>query len=165
MMKNPPSIWLTINPADTRDPIAQVLSGRDIDLDQFDGLDEPPSSIAVASDPFASAAFFHLIVTTVLQCLLGIHGYDNGKPIQREKGIFGNIDAYIGTVEAQGRGTLHLHMVLWLKGSVPSSQMKELLLSEQFRNQIKEFIWANVKADLSGYVGVQVLTIPKNEKM
>jgi hypothetical protein len=72
MMKNPPSIWLTINPADTQDPIAQVLTGRDIDLDCFDALDEPPSSIAIASDPFVSAAFFHLIVSAVLQCLLGI---------------------------------------------------------------------------------------------
>jgi hypothetical protein len=165
MMKNPQSIWLTINPADTQDPIVQVLSGRDIDLGQFDALDEPPSSIAVASNPFASAAFFHLIVTAVLQCLLGICGYDNGKPIQREKGIFGNIDTYIGTVEAQGRGTLHLHMVLCLKGSVPSSQMKVLLLSEQFWNQVKEFICANVKVDLSGYVGAQVLTILKRKNV
>ena len=39
MMKNPPSIWLTINLADTQDPIAQVLCGQEIDLDHFVKLD------------------------------------------------------------------------------------------------------------------------------
>lgn len=165
MMKNPPSIWLTVNPADTQDPITQLLTGRDIDLDRFDALDDAPCPVAVASDPFASAAFFHLMVTAVLQCLLGIRGSREGKPVQREKGIFGFVDGYIGTVEAQGRGTLHLHMVIWLTGSVTSSQMKELLLTEQFRNRVKEFIHANVKADLPGYVGTQVLTIPKKKNV
>lgn len=161
VMKNPPSVWLTINPADSQDPIAQVLTGRDIDLDHFDTRDQYASSNAVASDPFASAAFFHLIVPAVLQCLFGIRGYESGRHIQREKGILGVIDGYVGTVEAQGRGSLHLHMVLWLKGSVTSSQMKEHLLSEQFRNRVKQFIGANIKADLPGYVGAQVLAIPK----
>lgn len=165
MMKNPPSIWLTINPADMQDPIAQVLTGWDIDLDHFDKFDDHFSPNAVASDPFASAAFFHLIVPAVLQCLLGICGYENGKHIQREKGILGVINGYVGTVEAQGRGTLHLHMVLWLKGSVTSSQMKEFLLSEQFRNRVKAFIGANIKADLSGFPGAKVLAIPKEKKV
>ena len=39
MMRGPPSIWLTINPADTQDPIAQVLCRQDIDLDHFVKLD------------------------------------------------------------------------------------------------------------------------------
>ena len=165
MMKNPPSIWLTINPADTQDPIAQVLTGREIDLDRFDALDEQPSAAAVASDPFASAGFFHLMVTAVLQCLLGIRAFHDGKSVQRERGIFGLVDGYVGTVEAQGRGTLHLHMVLWLTGSVTSSQMKNLLLSEHFRNRVKDFIHANIKADIPGYIGSQVLTIPKQKNV
>ena len=165
MMKNPPSIWLTINPADTQDPITHVLTGREIDLDRFDALDDLPSPAAVASDPFASAAFFHLMVPAVLQCLLGIRQSCDGKAVQREKGIFGSVDGYIGTVEAQGRGTLHLHMVIWLTGSVTSSRMKELLLTEQFRNQVKRFIGANIKADLPGYVGTEVLTIPKEKNV
>jgi hypothetical protein len=35
MMKNPPSIWLTINHLDMQDLIAQVLCGQEIDLDHF----------------------------------------------------------------------------------------------------------------------------------
>ena len=37
--KNPPLFWLTINPADTQDPIMQVLCGKDINLDNFDATD------------------------------------------------------------------------------------------------------------------------------
>lgn len=134
LKKNPPSIWLTINPSDTQDPIAQVLMGKNINLDRFASYDLQPSAAAVASDPFASAQFFHLVINAVLESLLGIKGYAHNKHIQREKGIFGFVDAYIGTVEAQGRGTLHLHMILWLQGSVTSSQMKDLLLQEEFRD-------------------------------
>lgn len=161
MMKGPPSIWLTINPADTQDPIAQVLTGQDIDLDNFDPLHMQPSPVAVAADPFASAAFFHLIVNAVLDTLLGIKGRQHNLRIQREKGILGVLDGHIGTVEAQGRGTLHLHMLLWLKGSVTSSHMKDLLTQEDFRGRVKRFIHSNIKADLPGYVGTNVLAIPK----
>jgi hypothetical protein len=58
--KNPPSIWLTINPADTQDPIAQVLMGCNIDLNQFDAMDLQQSAAVIASDPYALAAFFTL---------------------------------------------------------------------------------------------------------
>ena len=37
--KNPPSLWLTFNPADTQDPIMQVLCGKDINLDHFNATD------------------------------------------------------------------------------------------------------------------------------
>lgn len=30
-------------------------------------------------------------------------------------GLFGICKAYYGTVEAQGRGTLHCHLLLWLE--------------------------------------------------
>src|SRR5260370_32612699 len=31
----PPTLWITINPSDLHDPIAQVFSGEDINLDNF----------------------------------------------------------------------------------------------------------------------------------
>src|ERR1700761_3030575 len=55
--KGPPSIWLTINPADTQDPIAQVLSGHDADLDNFNELDHELCDSSVTTDPYASACF------------------------------------------------------------------------------------------------------------
>ncbi|KAH9001654.1 hypothetical protein EDB92DRAFT_1762266, partial [Lactarius akahatsu] len=125
--KNPPSVWLTINPADTQDPVAHVLCGENIDLDAFDAHDERPSAVAIAADPFASASFFHLTINALLQTLLGIEGYTHNQSIHHEIGILREVSAFIGTIEAQGRGTLHLHMILWLCGSPPLQEMKERL--------------------------------------
>jgi len=35
MMLNPPSIWITINPCDLHDPLAQVFAGEDICMDNL----------------------------------------------------------------------------------------------------------------------------------
>ena len=163
--KNPPSIWLTINPSDTQDPIAQVLCGENIDLDHFSALDHRPSAAAIASDPYGAATFFRLIINAVLESLLGIKGYSNGRSIKREKGILGTVEAHIGTVEAQGRGTLHLHMILWLSGSLPAPQMRERLLQADFRDKIKRFIAMNIHADLPTAPGESILSIPKQPQV
>lgn len=131
--KNPPSIWLTINPADTQDPVAQVLSSQDIDLDHFCTQDYSLVKSTITSDPYVSASFFHLMINAILVHLLGIKGTGKNQIPQSETGILGVIDSYVGTVEAQGRGTLHLHMILWLKGSPTLTEMKELLLADEFQ--------------------------------
>ena len=161
--KNPPSIWLTINPADTQDPIAQVLTGQDIDLDHFMAQDYSLVDSSVTNDPYASASFFHLMINAILQHLLGITASRKGQSCQIETGVLGDINGYIGTVEAQGRGTLHLHMILWLRGSPTLSEMKQLLLDDQFRARMCSFIQANVRADLDGFQGPAVLALPQKK--
>ena len=161
----PPSIWLTINPTDTQDPVAQVLCGCDIDLDKFVATDHQLSDVAIASDPHASASFFHIMVRAVLGGLLGITGFHWNEHIKREKGILGTVHGYVGTVEAQGRGTLHLHMLLWLKGASDSDSMKVLLNSDAFREKARLFISANVHADIEGKDGALILAIPRRSKV
>lgn len=160
--KNPPSLWLTINPADTQDPIAQVLCGKDIDLDSFNADNHQTDAAAVAADPFASASFFHLVINAVLRELLGITSSGPTHSLQCKKGILGHIEGYIGTVEAQGRGTLHLHMVLWLSNSVSAPQMKMYLLNEEFREKLKKYISMNIRADIPGFLGDAILSVPKD---
>ena len=41
LILNPPTLWITINPADTQDPITQVFAGVEIDLDKFCNLEGP----------------------------------------------------------------------------------------------------------------------------
>lgn len=63
----PPSLWLTINPSDIHDPIAQVLTGADIDLDAFVNRGQPDGkehANRIANDPYAAATFFHFIIKT-----------------------------------------------------------------------------------------------------
>jgi hypothetical protein len=122
ILRNPPSLWVTINPTDTHDPIVQVFAGEEIDLDSFDrtaGPDSAQRAKIVADDPYAAAKFFHFIVQAIFEELMGItiHRHKRVGNIERKEGIFGTLEGYIGTVEAQGRGTLHLHTLIWLRGA------------------------------------------------
>lgn len=141
---NPPSIWLTINPADTHDPITHVLCSSDINLDKFIAPDHFLPDVAIASDPYSLEKNFHVMIQAVLECLLGLKSFKQHEQVKREKGILGVVEGHVGTVEAQGRGTLHLHMLLWLHGAPSSNEMKDLLSSDSFRSKASHFISRNI---------------------
>ncbi|EAU80832.2 hypothetical protein CC1G_04942 [Coprinopsis cinerea okayama7 len=165
LLLNLPIIWMTINPADTQCPIAQVLIGEDIDLDAFSrtaGPDSLKRARNIAGDPYAAAKYFNFIVLAVLEILLGIKPSQGGRPPERREGIFGVVESYIGTVEAQGRGTLHLHMLLWLRDAPPPSVLKEIIKSEEFRERVKEFISTTIHADIDGKNNRQVKALPRD---
>jgi hypothetical protein len=105
VMNGPPSLWITINPTDTQDPVAQVFAGEDINLDNFDntvGPDTHTRACIIAGDPYAAAKFFHFTVKIVLEELFGIKGHHHLSSIQCQEGIYGMVKGYIGMVEAQG---------------------------------------------------------------
>ncbi|KAJ7079215.1 hypothetical protein C8R43DRAFT_862269, partial [Mycena crocata] len=56
-------------------------------------------------------------------------GWDPGAD-DSEGGIFGKVKAYYGTVEAQGRGSLHCHMMVWCTGSLNPNEIKAKALAE-----------------------------------
>jgi hypothetical protein len=160
---NPPSLWITINPSD-QDPIAQVITGSNIDLNKFIATTGPSADERarnIASDPFASAKFFHFMITTLLDVIFGIRKTKFG--VVRRPGAFGTIQAYIGTVEAQGRGTLHLHMLIWLKGAPPASIMQAALKNEQFRSRVTDYIKSSIRADIDGRDTTAILQLPKKK--
>ena len=112
----PPSLWLTINPMDYEDPIVQVWAGEQVDMDRFMNIMGPDANQRVRNmvhDPFASASFFNFIIRTMLETLFGIHVLP--QQIESHMGVLGFINGYFGVVEAQGRGSLHVHMLLWLR--------------------------------------------------
>ena len=43
-------------------------------------------------------------------------------------GIYGNTSAYYGTVEQQGCLTLHLHMLLWIKGALTPQEIRDQIM-------------------------------------
>jgi len=62
VMNGPPSIWLTINTTDTHNPVTQVFTGAEIDLEHFDrtaGPDAYTHAVHIADDPYAASKFFH----------------------------------------------------------------------------------------------------------
>ncbi|THG93982.1 hypothetical protein EW026_g7391 [Hermanssonia centrifuga] len=132
----PPSIWSTWNPSDMNCPLAQVLCGEDIDLDKFDatlGPDKNQRAKNVASDPYAAAKFFHFTVQTILETLAQVKA--SKFQVEGAPGIFGEVAAYFGTVEAQGRGTLHLHILIWLKNTPTADELKDLFKEETFQSK------------------------------
>ena len=39
------------------------------------------------------------------------------------RGLYGDTSGYYGTVEQQGQLTLHLHMLVWIKGALSLEEM------------------------------------------
>ncbi len=159
-------MWLTINPNDTHDPVAQVIAGEDIDLDDFVATSGPIvtiCSINIAADPYALAKFFHLIARCTLDALTGIHMKTSpGRHIiSHEKGIFGRVRCYVRTVEAQGRGSLHMHVLLWLCGSMTSSAMETALKTKEFRDRVSNFISQNIVGDINNMTAEEIVHHPK----
>lgn len=72
----------------------------------------------IANNPVACARFFDFMVRMFIKHILGI-GTDHD-------GIFGKANGYYGTVEEQGRLTLHLHLLLWTKDALTPQQIEHV---------------------------------------
>ncbi|CAF4616225.1 unnamed protein product, partial [Didymodactylos carnosus] len=118
-----PSIFMTINPADIHSPIALYFAGVNLNIDHI-LTDSFPSTFhraqIVASHPVSAAKFFNLLITNILETLV-------------KGGVLGPIKAHYGTVETQGRGALHLHILLWLDHNMTPSQLKENIKDPKFK--------------------------------
>ncbi len=167
LVHGPPSLWITINPSDIDDPIAQVFAGANIDLDRFvatDGPSRDERAVAIARDPYAASQFFHFLISCVLEHLFGI----SVTPfmVKAKAGIFGQCAAYIGAVESQGRGSLHFHMLTWLRDTPRPEVLHEMLATEAFRARVRDFIGANLRAYLPGLeTALSVKAIPKEKEI
>ena len=135
-----PSFYVTVNPADVYNPMVRFLAGNDIDIDNLLSHEIPTyweQAKTVARNPCIAAEFFHVFVTAFISAILG---YD---PKQRSvtPGILGVTKAYYGCVEAQGRGSLHCHMVVWVLGGMTSDQIRERAIADEgWRDRLIEFL-------------------------
>ena len=159
----PPYLWITINPCDLHDPIAQIFAGESIDLDNFLatlGPDKDKRAQNIVDDPYAAAKFFHFMIRTILETLFQIKVTSH--QVKSKMGVLGRVAAYFGTVESQGRGTLHLHLLIWLKHAPSADEMIELLKTEEFRGRIVKYIRANLRAYIQGLESAEsIKQIPK----
>lgn len=69
----PPYLWITINPTDLHDPIAQVFAGENINLNNFILTMGPNKDLQaknitknIVTDPYAAVKFFHFLINTIL---------------------------------------------------------------------------------------------------
>jgi Helitron helicase-like domain at N-terminus len=136
-----PSIFLTINPADIHSPVALYFAGIKLDLDNIQTeqlMTTYKRAETIASHPVATAKFFHLLITNILKTMI-------------VGGVLGPIKAYFGTVESQGRGSLHLHMLIWLDHEMKPSDMKDKVHNADFREKLKAYLEDIIKEDLDQF--------------
>ncbi|CAF1598300.1 unnamed protein product [Adineta ricciae] len=135
------SIFMTINPSDIHSRIALYFAGVNLDLDKIVPEVLPSTyerAQIVAAHPVATARYFNVLITSILKCLV-------------EQGVLGPIKAYFGTVENQGRGSLHLHILMWLDHDLTPAQLKESVKNEEFRNGLISYLEDIIKQDLSNF--------------
>jgi hypothetical protein len=81
--------------------------------------------------------------------LFGIHVSKH--QIESHMGILNLVNGYFGVVEVQGRGSLHVHMLIWLKHAPNVDEMLELLNQSVFREKIIQYINHNIRTHLDGF--------------
>lgn len=134
-----PALFITFAPSDVNSRLLYLLGGKD--PDEWANLEPYERGKFVAEHPDAAAKFFDIMVKGFLEKIVR---FGDQRP-----GLFGHCNAYYGTVEAQGRGTLHLHMVLWLRGNPNPQALRERLeADDQFKADMFEWLESNIKCEL-----------------
>ena len=136
-----PSIFLTIKPADIHSPVALYFAGVDLNSDNIQSeqlMDAYKRAEIVASHPVATAKYFHVLITNILTTMIS-------------GGVLGPIKAYFGTIESQGRGSLHLHLLIWLDHDMKPTDLQENIQDVNFREKLKAYLEDIIKEDLDDF--------------
>ena len=131
----PPLVFLTPNLADTKQPLLLVVQGEEFRFgDDEADFSHPYREMVsrLARDPVGQTLVFELMTRLFFVHVLGIRpdvvGWRRGKARTAtgaryfdgaaadfyEDSIVGCVAAAFGAVEAQGRGSLHPHILVWL---------------------------------------------------
>lgn len=104
-------------------------------------------TLLVANNPVVGAKFFNIYIQTFIKSILGYEpGCKNVK-----SGVLGVVKAHYGCVEAQGRGTLHCHMLVWIKGSLDPNKLKQKLMPDrngEFEKQLAAYLQHSIQTSV-----------------
>ena len=114
-----PGFWITINPSDLRNPLVVILAGVEYSGDIFAAANAAIRHAAATSNPVAVAEFFHHVCKAVLEGLLAT--------ASEQMGVLGDVSNHFGVVETNGRGMLHLHALVWLRGNTAFTTLRDRL--------------------------------------
>ena len=90
----------------------------------------------------AQSEFFEIYISAFIKCILNFNKY------YPTCGILGEVKAYYGIIETQGRGSLHLHLLLWLNTKFSFEEYTQLLYSRTFNTKLLEYLEDVIKCDL-----------------
>ena len=128
-----PSWFITLSPADSRHPICLYYADKDIEFrPELRSANE--RNLLVAQNPVAASRFFDFMVRMFIKHVLGI-GTDHS-------GLYGDTAGYYGVVEQQGRLTLHLHVVLWIKNVLSPQEIRDKLMNNdgEFQKNLIQYL-------------------------
>jgi hypothetical protein len=128
-----PLWYITLSPADVKNPIALYYAGCDVTFKPCIRAPEERYRL-IANNPVACARFFNFMVEQFIKHVLGVGS--------NHSGLYGQTSAYYGTVEQQGRLTLHIHLLLWIRGSLTPDEIRDRLIdpTSDFQRQLVEYL-------------------------
>jgi hypothetical protein len=92
----------------------------------------------IAGDPVASADFFHTLIKAILDYMVG--SSQHSRSPNRRFGVLGNINSYYGTIESQGRGSLHLHLLVWIRHAPSHSELEQRMKDPSYLKQLFAYL-------------------------
>ena len=129
-----PVLWITLNPSDLKNALVLTLAG--VQISDANAGSKSASRFRAATaiiNPVAVAQFFEATCAAVFDELL--HDRVSGT------GLLRPVSTYFGTVETNGRGMLHLHCLIWLKGFYHLAAFRTRLISEpQYKRQMVKYL-------------------------
>ena len=127
-----PFWYITISPADIKHPLC-IYYADGKEKFSADILPYDTRLRLICQNPVAGACFFDFMVHLFISEILGVDS--------ERRGIYGDVPAYYGTVEQQGRLTLHLHMLIWLKGNLTPQEMRNRILDPNSTWRKQLIVW------------------------
>ena len=100
-------------------------------------FNDPTLRLLIAANPTTAAEHFFHTITGILSHLVGLPPESTLRRSVATHdiiGIYGTPYAHFGVVEAQGRGSLHLHVLIW--GTYSPELLQKVAYSDQFREQM-----------------------------
>lgn len=117
-----PAFWITINPSDLRNLLVLILAGVEIPGNSLGAANAAIRDAVATSNPVAVADFFYCVCQAILRGLLATN--------TNHIGVLGDLLNHYGVVESNGRGTLHMHALLWARGNLAFIKLRNRLLKD-----------------------------------
>ncbi|KAJ6517154.1 hypothetical protein DFH09DRAFT_940470, partial [Mycena vulgaris] len=115
--------------------------------------------VFVARHPGPAALYFDRVISSFINIIL------KPKATGEDSGLLGECIGYYAMVEAQGRGTLHCHMLVWLAGNPSPQELRDRMVANpDFKAGMFSWMESIISCQLPGMTGPIVETCAEDSK-
>ncbi|KIN97466.1 hypothetical protein M404DRAFT_89377, partial [Pisolithus tinctorius Marx 270] len=134
------AFFVTLNPHDVTNILVAHYGG--LEISWWCRMTAYECAVFIASHPAVAARVFDVVICGFIDIVVK---YD------QRVGLFGKCIGYYGTVEAQGRGTLHCHMLLWVQGHPNPERLQTMMIDDKhFKDLLFTWLEDLIKCELPG---------------